>query len=120
MNVLIGLVIGGVLLAVLEQRHQSIGAIASLRVGNGSAPPDPYAQYPDQTQIGCSVVDTLDKQGLQAVQTGANALKNVSSAIPIIGGLVAAAASTLLAAHTARLQHATSENQAVAKLMPNW
>jgi hypothetical protein len=119
-NLLIGIVVGGVLLAVLEQRHQSISAVASLRVGDGSAPPARYPEYPSQVQAGGSMVDSLDKEAVQGAQMGANALKNVSAAIPIIGSLVAMAASTLLAAHTARLQHATSENKAVANLMPSW
>lgn len=127
MNLLVGLVVGGVLLAIVEMRHQTISAAATLRVGNGSAPPAAYPSYPPQGAVGGSVVDQLGMVGLDTgVQAGENALKvldalkSLSSAIPVIGSVISAIGGSLLAAHTARLQHARSENEACANLMPKW
>lgn len=120
MNLLVGLVVGGVLLALVEMQHQGISASAALRVGQSTVPPAPYPQYAGQTQVGASMVDQIDKGALQGVSIAGNALKNISSVIPIIGSVVAAIGGQLLAAHTARIAHAKSENVAVANLMPRW
>jgi hypothetical protein len=122
MNLLIGLVIGGILLAVLEQKH--IGIVA----GISDAPPLPVISPPPfsgQIQIGGSVVDQLAgpsirigvQAGEQVAEGFAQVGSNLAKAIPIVGSIVGAIAGSLLAAHQRRLREATDENSAVNKFI---
>lgn len=118
MNVVIGVVLGALLLVIVEARHQTIAASASLRVGSQpiAYPNDPSGQL----QVGSSMVDNLSGQAIGGISVAANALKSVSKAIPFVGEAIAAVADVFLAAHTERLHDAQTENARVTELIPKW
>jgi hypothetical protein len=124
----LAIIIGGVvLLAVLELRNVAPG-VAPVAY-NPPQPAYPGAAPPTGFQIepfgGASMVDQLAPTAISDVADEAGKLlqstsQTLSSAIPVVGGIVAGIASSLLAAHTQRMQDAKSENAAVTNLIPNW
>jgi hypothetical protein len=115
MNVLIGVVIGGVLLALLEGRHQSITATIS---ADGSIVPrlQPPQLIPQQVMVGSTAVDGAALGiGIQGAEMGLESVKSIASAVPIVGSIIGAIGGALLAAHAQRAHEATDENSAVTK-----
>src|SRR5260370_37166577 len=92
MNLLGALVIGALVLASLESRHQNL--TASLSVGTAPIPPPPYPPGEQlQMPVGGSFVDSIGAQkDLQLAANAANAIPVVgpfvSQAIKEIGGLL--------------------------------
>lgn len=114
----------GVLFAVFEMQKQT----ASAPVSSVPPPPPPFGGFAPNggmVMVGGSVVDSLAPTAINDVAAEASNLlastsKSLSSAIPIVGGIIASVAGALLAQHTARMKDAQTENQAVATAIPNW
>jgi len=114
MNVLIGIVIGGIVLALVESRHQGITAALTVAPVPVYRPPQ---QQPQQYMVGSTAVDAAENVGLQ---NGLAAL----NAIPVVGQAISSVASAilgpLLAAHRQRMKDATTENQRVSNAVPSF
>lgn len=103
MNLVIGLVVGGLFLAILEMRHQGIVATLSSYPVTPPAPVIPPNAIQGQTMVGGSVVDNL-------------IMHNVSAAlgqIPVVGPFFQSVLGAFTQASQQRAREATSENQAV-------
>jgi hypothetical protein len=114
MNVLIGVVLGGLLLAILERNH--IGIVATVTSGSGSAPglitPPPLGGY-GQIAVGGSMVDDIGTH--EGLQLAGNALNAVPVVGPALSQAFDAIAGGLLKAHEQRKREAVDENSASAK-----
>jgi hypothetical protein len=119
-------VIGGAgLLAFLEMRHGTISAGISGAISGVPALAPPYMAAPPQLAFGGQVVDNLAMEGVgvasDALESSlAKSGSSLASAIPFIGTAISSIVGGLLAAHQARLQGATTENQQVAKAVPSF
>lgn len=115
MNILIGLVIGGVLLALVEARHQGIGSRIS-SASPGQIPPVviPPSAVPSQVMIGSTAVDAA---GIQVGSMGLDAGLKALNVVPVVGQIASAAFQAIsgifLAGHIQRQKEAISENAAV-------
>lgn len=126
MRVALIAIAGGVgLLALLESRHASITAGLSVSGPSPYGAPPPRGYSAPQVAFGGQVVDNLAMSGIglatqDITKSLANAGSSFAQAIPFVGAAVGAIVSSLLAAHAARLQGATTENEQVARAVPSF
>lgn len=119
---IVAILIGGlVLLAVVESRNQTIaGTIAPADIQTPAFPiPSLGGGYGGSMDgalvgVGANVVD----QGVRSASSSGSISPGVAGGILAGVGIVAGIAESLLAAHKARLQGATNENNAALQIVP--
>jgi hypothetical protein len=119
----------GLVYLIVERQGSAAGSLLAAPAPQALTTPPPTYSAPVPTGngvlVGGVLADELAPVAIndvtqQATSSLAKAGSSLASVVPIVGGIVSAVAGALLAQHTARLQHATSENAAVAKVVPSW